>query len=101
MANQNEPAADTDDDLPPGADGRMVKAGLPAVMEWLAELGVEFHKGQCPGLSLPELMHKLRSVRPAVSKNKGFATFAVNYTTMGGEWRALVKILKVDRGQTA
>jgi hypothetical protein len=91
----DEVMADTDPDLPPGNDGAMVRSGLPAVAEWLAEVATDFHGETLGGLDMPTLRHKLKALRPTLSRRGGNAVWRVRYTSSRGEWLARVDVVRV------
>lgn len=75
----NEPEADSDDDLPPEAPGTTTCQGLPAVAHLLAELAHGFHNAACSGLDMATLRHRLKSLRPTLSRRGGDAVWRVPY----------------------
>jgi hypothetical protein len=77
-----DPEADSDPELPPDAPGVEIIAGLPAVGTALVELARAYHDGaQLSGLSPEHLAKGLRGLRPTLSRNKGVATWRMNYDT--------------------
>lgn len=78
-----EPYADTDPDLPVEAPGVTVLKGLSEVAAWLTELAISYHQGQTvEGLDPLTLAHRLKSLRPTLSRRGGNAVWRVPYTTM-------------------
>lgn len=75
----DEPEADSDPDLPPDHPGQTVLNGLPAVAEHLAQLASTYHRQSCAGLDHASLMHRLKSLRPTISRRGGDATWRVPY----------------------
>jgi hypothetical protein len=90
--NPAEPEADSDDDLSPDAPGSTVIAGLPAVADHLMALAGGFHKCACGGLDEQTLRHRLKSLRPTLSRRGGNARWRVPYMTADGDWIAVVNI---------
>lgn len=107
--NQNEePAADSDPDRAGHLPGLTVCQGLPGVADHLAQLANGFHGQACLGLDMETLTHRLKSLRPTLSRRGGNAVWRVPYTievnmnpavTVGGyvkqEWLARVDLEKV------
>lgn len=93
----DEPEADTDPDAPPGAQGTMIIAGLPEVAVYLGNVAVGYHKQQCPGLDHATLLHRLKSLRPTLSRRGGNATWRVPYSTQEGEWIARVDVERMSK----
>jgi hypothetical protein len=96
MRDQNEVQADTDPDLPPGHDGAMVRHGLPGVAEWLMEVATDYHGEQCGGLDMNTLRHRLKGLRPTLSRRGGNAVWRVPYVCSRGEWSARCDVVRVN-----
>lgn len=79
----DEPVADSDDELPPGAPGSMVIAGLPNVGTEAIALAQAFHKsGQLSGLNSQMLDKSLKGLRPTISRRGGNAVWRLPYDTI-------------------
>lgn len=79
----DEPAADTDDELPADRPGAMVLAGLPAVAAEARMLASSFHGTPAlAGLSREETERKLRGLRPTLSRRGGNAVWRLPYDTL-------------------
>lgn len=78
-ARPSEPEADSDPDLPADAPGATILHGLPAVAEHLAVLAATFHRQACAGLDDATLRHRLKSLRPTLSRRGGDAVWRVPY----------------------
>jgi hypothetical protein len=77
-----EPIADTDPDADAGAPGTTILAGLPALVDWVSQLGVQVH-GQPPnGLATATLDHRLKAFRPTLSRRGGSGVWRIPYSTM-------------------
>lgn len=100
--NPDEPEADTDPDASPDAPGSIVIAGLPEVAVYLGSVAVEFHGQQCPGLDHATLLHRLKSLRPTLSRRGGNAVWRVPYSTLERAWIARVDVerVKAARAET-
>lgn len=85
--NMDEPEADTDPDLAPDAPGTLLLAGLPQVANELARTAEAFH-GTVSGLGEQTLLHRLKSLRPTLSRRGGDAVWRVPYqvTTREGDF---------------
>ena len=94
-SNLSEPDADSDNDLPAEQPGTTICAGLPAVADNLAWVASAHHGQPCIGLDPATLRHRLKSLRPTLSRNKGRAAWRVPYRTADGEWMARVDVLKI------
>lgn len=97
----DEPVADTDPDLSPDAKGTSVLVGLPGVAMEVRELAHAYHEtcqhpGPCVGLELVTLLHKLKGLRPTLSRRGGNAVWRLPYTVAGREWLARVDIERVE-----
>lgn len=94
----DEPAADTDPDLSPELKGTTVLVGLPMVACEVRELAHLFHSGQgsCVGLEQETLLHKLKGLRPTLSRRGGNAVWRLPYTVAGREWLVRVDIERVE-----
>ncbi len=91
---RDEPEADSDPDLSPDRQGTTVVHGLPAVAEELSVLASRYHGVECIGLEREVLLHKLKSLRPTLSRRGGDAVWRVTYTTPTGEWLARVDVAR-------
>ena len=99
------PAADSDPDALPDESGETVIRGLPSVAEHVAILAGTYHGLPCIGLDSATLRHKLRGLRPTLSRRKGSGAWRLNYTTYetlaGAErsrsWLARVDIERVEQ----
>lgn len=81
--NISDPIADSDDGLSVELPGTTVVSGLAAVAVEVAELAKAFHAGRVlVGLNHEELMHKLKSIRPTLSRNDGEAKWRIHYETI-------------------
>jgi hypothetical protein len=96
MRQPDEPEADSDPDLPPGHDGAKICHGLPGVAEWLLELVADYHGEQCGGMDLMTLRHRLKSLRPTLSRRGGNAVWRVPYVCSRGEWSARCDVVRVN-----
>jgi hypothetical protein len=96
MRQPNEVQADTDPDLPPGHDGTMIRHGLPGVAEWLIEVATEYHGEQCGGLDMMRLRHRLKGLRPTLSRRGGNGVWRVPYVCSRGEWSARCDVVRVN-----
>lgn len=113
MNRPDEAEADSDPDLPADAMGETVLGGLPAVADWLATLARGFHADtQTAGLDGATLRHRLKSLRPTISRRKGNAVWRVPYQmgekleyVSGGrfgshtemkDWMARVDVIRVE-----
>lgn len=80
--NQDEAVADSDDELPPGEPGTWIIEGLPGVATEVVAVATAYHKtGQLAGLSPDELRHRLKSLRPTLSRRGGKAVWRLEYDT--------------------
>lgn len=95
-AHPGDAVADSDPDLPPGSPGETVLFGLPAVAEHLAELAEAYHAGPCAGLERETLLHRLKALRPTLSRNNGYGAWRVKYTTAGKAQREVGWLARVD-----
>lgn len=100
----NDPAADTDPELPPDRPGTTILRGLPAVADEVIQLARAFHNSPEPlkGLSTEELDRRLRGLRPTLSRRGGNAVWRLPYDTVDqwregspGSWLARVDIERV------
>jgi hypothetical protein len=95
-ARHDEPQADSDPDLPPDKPGATLIAGLPGVAEYLATLATGFHEGATvSGLDEATLRHRLKSLRPTLSRRGGDAVWRVKYKAGGTDWLARVDVERV------
>lgn len=76
-----DPVADSDPELAPDKLGETVLNGLPAVAEHLAALAFGYHQVECVGLDEATLRHRLKSIRPTLSRRGGDGTWRVPYAT--------------------
>lgn len=104
MLQPDEPQADSDPDLAADKPGETVLAGLPEVAHHLAELATQFHGGPCTGLDHATLRHRLKSLRPTLSRNDGTARWRVPYSIHQDgaghaeqEWIAAVNVQREDK----
>jgi hypothetical protein len=92
----DDPVADSDPDAPPDAAGETVLRGLTAVAEHVALLAGSYHGLLCLGLESATLRHKLKGLRPTLSRRKGNAVWRLSYTTHEAtgtrDWLARVDI---------
>lgn len=99
MRAPDDVQADSDPDEGPKEPGASVIAGLPAVAAYLTELAGLYHAGACEGLGESTLRHRLKSLRPTLSRNKGVARWRVPYTVKGTEaWLAVVNVQRETKG---
>lgn len=93
--SQDDPEADSDTDTAADYPGDMVLRGLPAVADYLAELAQAFHGGPCAGMDAETMAHRLKSLRPTLSRRGGNARWRVPYSPpTNGEWLAVVNIAR-------
>jgi hypothetical protein len=92
--HMDEPAADSDPDLSPDRPGDTVVAGLPAVALHVQELAEGYHGGACEGLDEATLHHKLKGLRPTLSRRGGNAVWRLYYRYLTHEMFARVDIAK-------
>lgn len=86
------------------AAGTMICLGLPGVAETLRDLAAGFHSSPVMGLDMEALRHRLKALRPTLSRRKGNAVWRVPYevaATFNGDpvkypWMARVDIEKVE-----
>jgi len=91
-----EPEADTDPDLPPDKAGTAVVHGLPGVAEFLRDVATPAHApSHLSGLEPDTLRHRLKSLRPTLSRRGGNATWRVPYQVDFKDWMARVDVEKV------
>lgn len=94
--------ADSDPDTPPDQLGDTVLRGLPAVADHLQALALGFHDGAAidgvtlGGLRIDVLLHRLKALRPTLSRKGGAATWRVPYTVAGAAWTARVDVRRVE-----
>lgn len=92
-AGMSEPEADSDPDIDADKPGTLIIAGLPGVAEELGRTAREFHGANCAGLDMDTLRHRLKSLRPTLSRRGGDAVWRVPYRAPDGvEWLARVDI---------
>ena len=94
----DEPEADSDPDFAPDMAGETVLRGLPAVAEHVRFLAQEFHSSsETAGLEIEVLLHRLKGLRPTLSRRGGNGVWRVPYQVDGaGEWLARVDVQRVD-----
>ena len=96
LATPDEPEADSDPELEPGAAGTLLLRGLPEVADTLARMASEFHQQAPAGLGLGLLKHRLKGLRPTLSRRGGNAAWRVPYTVIQRDneqaWLARVDI---------
>lgn len=97
--SKGEPEADSDPDLGADMPGSQVIAGLPGVAAYLLELATGFHGGPCVGLDMEKLKHRLKGLRPTLSRRGGNGVWRVPYHPGGalGEWLARVDVERVQQ----
>lgn len=99
---QDEPVGDSDPERPPDAAGSLVVHGLPAVAAELTGLAELYHSETIADLSDAVLRHRLKSLRPTLSRNKGEAVWRVPYATADTrEWLARVDIQRCGEQEGA
>lgn len=87
--------ADSDPDLPPDAQGTEVVKGLVSVCYWAAALARNYHQGVDLGLGFEEEFTKrISTVRPALSRNDGVATWRIPYMVNGAKWLARIDLVR-------
>lgn len=74
--------ADSDPDLPADTLPATTQHGLPGVAAYLTALASAFHGQACAGLDRATLSHKLKSLRPTLSRRGGDAVWRVPYSVM-------------------
>jgi hypothetical protein len=74
----------------------MVRKGLPDVAAWLIEVATDYHGEQCGGLDMMRLRHRLKALRPTLSRRGGNAVWRVPYVCTRGEWSARCDIVRVN-----
>ena len=96
----DEPEADSDPDFAPDMAGETVLRGLPAVAEHVQHLATAYHEkleGPITGLETEVLLHRLKGLRPTLSRRGGNGVWRVPYQVQGaGEWLARVDVQRVD-----
>lgn len=95
-----EPQADTDPDAQANAPGSAVLSGLPAVADELAALAAAYHGSDCSGLERDTLLHRLKALRPTLSRRGGDAVWRVPYAVYeanGGAGHAWLARVDVER----
>lgn len=92
----NDAAADTDPDLGPSESGVEIIAGLPNVAGFVAEIATSYHQTTCVGLDGPTMRHKLKGLRPTLSRRGGNAVWRLPYRAAEQEWLARVDIERVE-----
>lgn len=84
----DEPEADSDPDLPAELPGATMIYGLTNVADHLRILAADFHGAPCAGLDSNTLAHRLKSLRPTISRRGGDAVWRVPYVVEVGRGRA-------------
>lgn len=74
--------ADSDPDLSADTLPATTQHGLPGVAAYLTALASAFHGQPCAGLDRATLQHKLKSLRPTLSRRGGDAVWRVPYSVM-------------------
>lgn len=87
----NEPEADSDPDAAADAPGTEVVHGLPGVATHLAQLATHFHGSLPAGLEDATLRHRLKSLRPTLSRNGGHGVWRVPYQVEVGRGVAVLR----------
>lgn len=95
-AHPDDAAADTDPDLKPDEGGTEIIPGLPNVAGYVAEIAAGFHQITCVGLDGPTMRHKLKGLRPTLSRRGGNAVWRLPYVVNAREWLARVDIERVE-----
>lgn len=105
--DQDEPEADTDADMPPDRAGSTIISGLPSVGAEVIALANAFHaKDAVLGLSREDVAHKLKGLRPTLSRRGGNAVWRVKYQTIDNlhgterNWLMRVDIIRETETQT-
>jgi hypothetical protein len=101
---QPDPYADSDDGLPPDQPGLEIYEGLPEVAETLRKMALQIHCSRqgagVGGLELETLLHKLKALRPTISRRGGNAVWRVPYIVQYGDqtdaWLARVDVVRVS-----
>jgi hypothetical protein len=93
--NMDEPVGDTDPHLSAEQPGETVVHGLPAVADELRTVATLYHGETPEAMAEATLRHKLKSLRPTLSRNDGKAAWRVGYVTANGKrWLARVDVLR-------
>lgn len=88
-----EPAADSEPNLPADAGGTWVIDGLPAVALALAQIAFGYHRGAVmTGLDKETLERRINGLRPTLSRRGGDAVWRVPYKVDGLPWSARVDV---------
>lgn len=94
--------ADSDDGLPLGAPGTLITVGLLGVAEALSFAASQYHNQETVGLDEATLRHRLKALRPTLSRRGGNAVWRVPYQVSGDgaarHWMARVDIERVASG---
>lgn len=94
-AHGEEPVGDSDAELAAGEPGARVLNGLPAVALAVADDVAGFHERETvPGMTCEELVHRLKSLRPTLSRRGGNAVWRLHYQTDGLHMLARVDVEK-------
>jgi hypothetical protein len=98
MRTPDEPLWDSDPMLDPRAPGTEIIAGLPEVAVAVGAAAVAFHGGQCIGLDHATLLHRIKSLRPTLSRRGGNARWRIPYQAPdGSEWMAVANVERETR----
>lgn len=92
----NDVIADSDPNSRPDAAGNDVVNGLPAVAELVATLAQAWHGAPCVGLDSATLRHKLKGLRPTLSRRGGNAVWRLDYRTAISSYLARVDIQREE-----
>jgi len=89
--------ADTDPNLARELPGTTVVTSLPGVAEKLNDM-VMTHYGQhkLDGVDMPTLLHRVRSLRPTLSRKDGVATWRVPFKMDDMPWRVDVDVRREE-----
>lgn len=97
-AGIESPEADSDPELSPESPGAESLPSLPAIIPWLRDTATAFHGCEVDGLQHDTLVHRLRSVRPLLSRRekegRTGVTWRVPYTVGDTGWMARVDIVR-------
>ena len=96
LARGDEPEADSDPDLAADKMGVTIIRSLPGVAEHVAALASAFHGAACLGLDNATLRHRLKGLRPTISRRGGDAVWRIPYKIAAGEWLARVDLQRVS-----
>jgi hypothetical protein len=87
---EDTPIYDSDPQAAPDKPGILIIEGLVKVAEHLQKVVEQFHQEYYPKCELREwtsdiLKHRLKSLRPTISRKSGFAVWRVPFTVTSGE----------------